>query len=190
MRKPNCRIAVVDDDASVRKALVRLLETSSYDAHGFPSARELLFGLADARPECMIVDLQMPNMSGLELQHHLARTGIKIPTIVITPHDEPRSRERRRRRSLSAQADWKGRASYGDRSGGRNADLTPLGHSREGGQNVPTRRAYQQVVDRFQAAVRATPGTRVPEICETIAASQRRSCGPSVPSTHTPVRFA
>jgi hypothetical protein len=47
------------------------------------------------------------------------------------------------------------------------------------------------VVDRFEAAVRATPGTRgrVPEICETIAASQRRSCGPSVPSTHTPVRF-
>src|SRR5262245_10266568 len=94
MRKPNRRIAVVDDDASVRKALVRLLETSSYDARGFPSARELLFDLADARPECMIVDLQMPSMSGLDLQHHLARTGIKIPTIVITAHDEPGSRER------------------------------------------------------------------------------------------------
>ena len=42
----------------------------------------------------MIVDLQMPNMTGLELQHHLARTGIKIPTIVITAHDEAGTRER------------------------------------------------------------------------------------------------
>jgi hypothetical protein len=68
-------------------------------------------------------------------------------------------------------------------------DLTPLGAPVR--VNVPTRRAYQQVVDRFEAAVRANLGTRdrVPEICETIAASQRRSCGPSVPSTHTPVRF-
>jgi len=94
MRTSNRRIAVVDDDASVRKALVRLLETSSYDVRDFASARELLFGLSDARPECVIVDLQMPNMSGLELQHHMARTGIKIPIVVITAHDEPGSRER------------------------------------------------------------------------------------------------
>ena len=70
---------------------MRLLEASSYDVQGFNSAAELLFGLSDGGPECMIVDLQMPNMSGLELQHHLARIGIKIPTIVITAHDEPGS---------------------------------------------------------------------------------------------------
>jgi FixJ family two-component response regulator len=93
MRKSNRRIAVVDDDKSVRKALMRLLETSSYDVRGFQSARELLSGLSDGHPECMIVDLQMPNMTGLELQQHLARTGIKIPTIVITAHDEPGTRE-------------------------------------------------------------------------------------------------
>lgn len=73
---------------------MRLLETSSYDVRGFPSARELLSGLSDGLPDCMIVDLQMPNMTGLELQHDLARTGIKIPTIVITAHDEPGTRER------------------------------------------------------------------------------------------------
>jgi FixJ family two-component response regulator len=94
MRKPNCRIAVVDDDASVRKALTRLLETSSFDVQGFPSARELLSGLSDRVPDCMILDLQMPSMSGLELQHHLARAAIRIPTVVITAHDEPGSRER------------------------------------------------------------------------------------------------
>ena len=73
---------------------MRLLETSYCDVRGFQSARELLSSLSDGLPECMIVDLQMPNMTGLELQHHLARTGIKIPTIVITAHDEPGSRER------------------------------------------------------------------------------------------------
>jgi len=94
MRKSNRRIAVVDDDTPVMKALMRLLETSYCDVRGFQSARELLSSLSDGLPECMIVDLQMPNMTGLELQHHLARTGIKIPTIVITAHDEPGSRER------------------------------------------------------------------------------------------------
>ena len=73
---------------------MRLLETSSYDVQSFQSADELLSGLSTGLPECMIVDLQMPNMTGLELQHHLARDGIKIPTIVITAHDEPGTRER------------------------------------------------------------------------------------------------
>ena len=53
---------------------MRLLETSSYDVKGFGSARDLLSGLAAGLPECLIVDLQMPNMTGLELQQHLART--------------------------------------------------------------------------------------------------------------------
>jgi FixJ family two-component response regulator len=94
MRKSNRRIAVVDDDASVRKALKRLLETSSFDVQDFPSARDLLSGLSGRLPDCMIVDLQMPSMTGLELQQHLARAAIKIPTVVITAHDEPGSRER------------------------------------------------------------------------------------------------
>ena len=94
MHKSKRRIAVVDDDAPVMKALMRLLETSYYDVRGFNSAHELLCGLSDGVPECMIVDLQMPNMTGLELQHHLARIGIKVPTIVITAHDEPGYRER------------------------------------------------------------------------------------------------
>ena len=73
---------------------MRLLETSSYEVEGFGSARDLLSGLAAGLPECLIVDLQMPNMTGLELQQHLARTGITIPTIVITAHDEPGTKER------------------------------------------------------------------------------------------------
>ena len=73
---------------------MRLLETSSYEVQTFKSACELIATLPDGIPDCMIVDLQMPEMTGLELQHHLAHSGIKIPTIVITAHDEPGARER------------------------------------------------------------------------------------------------
>jgi FixJ family two-component response regulator len=94
MSESTPRIAVVDNDAFVRKALMRLLETSSYEVRTFDSASELIAALPRGIPDCMIVDLQMPNMTALELQHHLARSGIKIPTIVITAHDEPGTRER------------------------------------------------------------------------------------------------
>jgi FixJ family two-component response regulator len=94
MSQCDFQIAVVDDDASVRKALVRLLETSSYGVRSFESASDFIATLAHSIPECLILDLQMPDKTGLELQHHLIRAGIKIPTIVVTAHDEPGTRER------------------------------------------------------------------------------------------------
>lgn len=60
----------------------------------FGTACEFIEALPYGVPECMIIDLQMPNMTGLELQQHLARSGIKIPTIIITAFDEPGARER------------------------------------------------------------------------------------------------
>src|SRR5262245_59881124 len=88
------RIAVVDDDASVRKALGRLLEASAFEAESFGSARELLDSLGHRRPDCIVVDLQMPHMNRLELQAHLARAGIEIPTVIITAQTDARARER------------------------------------------------------------------------------------------------
>jgi FixJ family two-component response regulator len=88
------RIAVVDDDASVRTALRRLLETSRYELQVFKSASELIKDLPRGIPECLITDLQMPIMTGLELQHHLNRSGVRIPTIVMTAFDEPDTREK------------------------------------------------------------------------------------------------
>ena len=73
---------------------MRLLETSSYEVQTFGTACELIAALPRWLPDCLIVDLQMPEMTGLELQHHLARIGTTIPTIVITAHDEPGTRER------------------------------------------------------------------------------------------------
>jgi FixJ family two-component response regulator len=87
-------IAIVDDDQSVLKALARLLRARAFEARTYGSAREFLGALHDGLPECLIVDLQMPDMTGLELQRHLTRSGLRIPTIVITAHNEAGARER------------------------------------------------------------------------------------------------
>jgi FixJ family two-component response regulator len=94
MAKASPWIAIVDDDRSVLKALTRLLRTRAFHAKAYGSAQELLAALPDGLPECLIVDLQMPEMSGLELLHHLARRGIQIPTIFITAHGDIGVRER------------------------------------------------------------------------------------------------
>jgi len=80
-------IAIVDDDPAVLKALSRLLRTHSFHARTFVSGRELLAALPTGLPECLIVDLQMPEMNGLELQQHLVSNGITIPMILISAHD-------------------------------------------------------------------------------------------------------
>jgi FixJ family two-component response regulator len=87
-------IAIVDDDASVLKALSRLLGTCSYRTTTYRSAREFLDSLRHVTPECLVVDMQMPEFTGLDLLHHLTRHGIRIPTIVITGQDETGLRER------------------------------------------------------------------------------------------------
>jgi FixJ family two-component response regulator len=88
------RIAIVDDDAAVRKALARLLSASAFDIETYGSAREFLKSLKAGTPDCLVVDLHMPELTGFDLQRRLARAGIKIPTIVITAYNEPGLRER------------------------------------------------------------------------------------------------
>ena len=87
-------IAIVDDDPAVLRALKRLLSARSYCAETYESAGQFLASLRDRLPECLIVDQQMPEMTGLELQRRLTQSGIEIPTIVITAYDESGMRER------------------------------------------------------------------------------------------------
>jgi len=94
MARTSSRIAVVDDDTSVLKALARLLTARSFVAKTYQSAAQFLDSLAGDRPDCLIVDLQMPEMTGLELQQNLNARGLRIPTIIITAHDESGMRER------------------------------------------------------------------------------------------------
>jgi FixJ family two-component response regulator len=84
MSKAMSWIAIVDDDPSVLKALSRLLKSHAFRTSAFKSAAEFLRALPDGLPECLILDLHMPEMTGLQLQLHLGHSGIKIPTIVIT----------------------------------------------------------------------------------------------------------
>ena len=88
MAEPSPWIAVVDDDPAVLKALSRLLRSHAFRARTYGSGQEFLAALPAGLPDCLIVDLQMPEMNGLELQQHLASNGIKIPTILITAYDD------------------------------------------------------------------------------------------------------
>ena len=81
-------IAIVDDDPAVLKALRRLLRSRDFRVQTYESGREFLAALPDGLPACLIVDFQMPEMNGLEVQQHLVSNGIKIPTILITAHGD------------------------------------------------------------------------------------------------------
>ena len=93
-KKPPRWIAIVDDDPSVLRALRRSLRLRGFEPRTFASAQEFLSSLPSGAPECMILDLQMPGMTGVELLQYLADRGIKIPTIIITAQGDARVRER------------------------------------------------------------------------------------------------
>jgi FixJ family two-component response regulator len=88
MAEAPCWIGIVDDDPSVLKALARLLRTRAFQVRTFGSAQAFLAALADGLPAYLILDLQMPEMSGVELLQHLTCRNIRIPTIVITAHHD------------------------------------------------------------------------------------------------------
>ena len=88
MAEPSPWIAIVDDDPAVLKALSRLLRSHAFRARTYGSGQEFLAALPADLPDCLIVDLQMPEMNGLELQQHLVSNGIEIPTILITAHGD------------------------------------------------------------------------------------------------------
>ena len=91
----------MDDDPAVLKALSRLLRSHAFRAQTYGSGQEFLAALPAGLPGCLIVDLQMPEMNGLELQQHLVSNGIKIPTILITAHADVALPEDRRQVACS-----------------------------------------------------------------------------------------
>ena len=95
MAETSPSIAIVDDDPAVLKALSRLLRSHAFRARTYGSGPEFLAALPADLPDCLIVDLQMPEMNGLELQQHLVSNGIEIPTILITAHGDAALCDRR-----------------------------------------------------------------------------------------------
>jgi FixJ family two-component response regulator len=92
--RPRPLVAVVDDEESIRKSLRRLFMAADLDAVVYASGQEFLDSLGDHRPDCLVLDLQMPGLTGLEVQRTLTGIGARFPTIIITAHDEPETRAR------------------------------------------------------------------------------------------------
>ena len=87
-------ISIADDDESVRRTTQLLIESFGFRAAVFESAEEFLKSEDLGRTSCVIVDVQMPGMDGLQLQSQLAAMGRGIPIIFITAHDSKESRRR------------------------------------------------------------------------------------------------
>jgi FixJ family two-component response regulator len=82
------RVAVVDDEMPVRTALGRLLRLANYDVTLFPSGEAFLESLEAQTPDCVVLDINMPGMSGFDVQRRLRSVCIAIPAICITSGED------------------------------------------------------------------------------------------------------
>jgi FixJ family two-component response regulator len=88
------QISIVDDNQSFRDSMRRLLKSLNYAVAAFPSAAEFLASPKLAATACLVADVQMPAMTGVELYEHLIETGHPIPTILVTAYPNDAVRER------------------------------------------------------------------------------------------------
>ena len=86
MTAEEATVFIVDDDASVCKALKRLVQSMGFKVVIFDSAKAFLENVFHERPACLVLDVRMPGMSGIELQEQMRNAGISIPIIFITGH--------------------------------------------------------------------------------------------------------
>jgi FixJ family two-component response regulator len=87
-------IAVIDDDPSVRRALLRLLRSADMKGRAFSSGAEFLGLATGSQPDCVVLDLQMPDISGFDLQSWLVQHFPDIPIIILTGQDNPETVKR------------------------------------------------------------------------------------------------
>lgn len=88
MNTPQSIVFVVDDDPSFRRSSERLLRIAGYEVQSFASAQEFLHGSRRDLPACLVTDLRMPGLNGLDLQMELACAGWRIPIIFISGHGD------------------------------------------------------------------------------------------------------
>jgi FixJ family two-component response regulator len=86
-------VAIVDDDESLRRSLSRLLRAAGLQPIVYASAEAFLGDRNQPRFGCLVLDIRMGGMSGIDLQKHLLQTGSKTPVVFVTAHDDPRERE-------------------------------------------------------------------------------------------------
>ncbi len=86
--QPETIIYVIDDDEAVRESLQFLLKTAGMTVRGFDSAKSFLAALPDVRSGCIITDVRMPDITGIDLLRQLKEKGVEVPVIVITGHGD------------------------------------------------------------------------------------------------------
>jgi FixJ family two-component response regulator len=97
MPRRSITLHIVDDDTSVRKALERVLRSAGYYALTYESAEDFLDATSGRGEGCLILDIRLPGITGLDLQDQLASWEAKYSVIFITAHDDPDWRERARK---------------------------------------------------------------------------------------------
>lgn len=95
-------VYIVDDDVSVRRALTRLMRSVGLEAVAFASAEAFLQAGLPQRQCCLVLDIRLTGMTGLDLLDHLTAAGVSLPVIVITAHDDTQVRARASRAGVIA----------------------------------------------------------------------------------------
>jgi FixJ family two-component response regulator len=96
-RTPPARVGIVDDDVRLLRALQRLLQVSGVTAITFDSGEAFLDALPTPALDCLVLDVRLGALSGFDVHDALVMRGESLPTIFITAHDEPATRQRARR---------------------------------------------------------------------------------------------
>jgi FixJ family two-component response regulator len=87
-------VSIVDDDASLRRSVGNLLTSAGFRVQAFTSAEEFLASPQRANTGCLVLDLRMAGMSGLDLLKHLGAIGSRIPVVILTAHGDDDARQR------------------------------------------------------------------------------------------------
>ncbi len=95
-------VYLVEDDAGVRRSLAFLIELSNHRVEVFASAQEFLAAYDPSRPGCLVLDVHLPGMSGVDLHQRLVRQGVRVPTIFLTGHAPPDVSDEARARGVIA----------------------------------------------------------------------------------------
>lgn len=95
-------VLILDDDVSIRRSMGRLFRSVRLEVEGFASAGELLAYQRPARPACLVLDLYLPDVNGLDLLGQLAITDPELPVVVITGHVDESLRQRALRAGATA----------------------------------------------------------------------------------------
>lgn len=90
---PLVRIGVLDDEPAFRQALTRLLRTHGFEVGNFATPHEMATSLSIMRFDCVLLDLHMPGINGLDVLRLMRQQGLQVPVIVFTGHDKPETAE-------------------------------------------------------------------------------------------------